>query len=108
MIGLAMARSIGDYAVKAVGVIPEPDVSEADITEHHKFMILASDGVWEFISSQEAVDIVAAKIHMGADVACETLIHEATERWAEEEGDYRDDITAMVLTFPLPYDYSFP
>jgi serine/threonine protein phosphatase PrpC len=103
MIGLAMARSIGDYAVKDVGVIPEPDVQRHDVTENHKFMILASDGVWEFISSQEAVEIVASKIHLGADMACENLIHQATERWAEEEGDYRDDITAIVFTFPLPW-----
>ena len=104
MIGLAMARSIGDYAVKAVGVIPEPEVQRHDVTENHKFMILASDGVWEFISSQEAVEIVASKIHLGADMACENLIHQATERWAEEEGDYRDDITAIVFTFPLPWE----
>lgn len=72
MIGLAMARSIGDiwvhfylpdllsrsslragdYAVKAVGVIPEPEVKELELEPNHKFMILASDGVWEFISSQ--------------------------------------------------------
>ena len=42
----------GDYAVKSVGVIPEPEVSEFDLADNHKFMILASDGVWEFISSQ--------------------------------------------------------
>jgi len=101
MIGLAMARSIGDYAVKAVGVIPEPDVSRVDMLDTFKFMILASDGVWEFITSQEAVDIVQSKISMGASIACEYLIHVATERWAEEEGDYRDDITAIVITFPL-------
>lgn len=47
-----MARSIGDYAVKDVGVIPEPEVKEFTITADDKFMILASDGVWEFISSQ--------------------------------------------------------
>ena len=106
MIGLAMARSIGDYAVKAVGVIPEPEVNQYDIGENHKFMILASDGVWEFISSQEAVDIVQENIHLGADMACENLIHQATERWAEEEGDYRDDITAIIITFPLPWGYN--
>lgn len=47
-----MARSIGDYAVKDVGVIPEPEVKEFTIVPEDKFMILASDGVWEFISSQ--------------------------------------------------------
>jgi serine/threonine protein phosphatase PrpC len=103
MIGLGMSRSIGDYAVKPVGVIPEPDVGQYDITSDHKFMILASDGVWEFICSQEAVDLVNEKINLGADVACEYLIHQAAERWYEEEGDYRDDITAMIIILPIPW-----
>ena len=52
MIGLAMARSIGDYAVKAVGVIPTPEIIKYEFQNEDKFSILASDGVWEFISSQ--------------------------------------------------------
>lgn len=52
MIGLAMSRSIGDHAVKDVGVIAEPEVQVYDIEENNLFMIMASDGVWEFINSQ--------------------------------------------------------
>jgi serine/threonine protein phosphatase PrpC len=61
-IGLAMSRSIGDYAVKTVGVIPEPENFTYDVQENYRFMILASDGVWEFISSQEAVNIVLEEL----------------------------------------------
>jgi serine/threonine protein phosphatase PrpC len=38
--------------VKAVGVIPDPEVFVFDIAENDDFMIMASDGVWEFITSQ--------------------------------------------------------
>ena len=38
--------------MKAVGVIPEPEVKIFDLQESDQFMIMASDGVWEFISSQ--------------------------------------------------------
>lgn len=41
-----------------VGVTSEPECTIVDLTPQDKFIILASDGVWEFISSQEAVDIV--------------------------------------------------
>ena len=33
----------------------------------------------------------------GADKACEVLIETAAQRWREYEGDYRDDITAVVV-----------
>jgi protein phosphatase PTC2/3 len=93
MIGLAMSRSIGDYAVKGVGVIPIPEVNQYRLTEFDKFMILASDGVWEFMESQEAVEIIHLNLHKGVEEACKVLIETATERWAEEEGNYRDDVS---------------
>ena len=105
MIGLAMARSIGDFAVKAVGVIAEPEITQFEVDINDQFMIMASDGVWEFIGSQEAVDIVQEKLAAGCNCtqACQELIEQASQRWAEEEGDYRDDITCIVVKYPLPF-----
>lgn len=42
---------------------------------------------------QEAVEIVHLNLEKGAEAACQKLIETATERWAEEEGDYRDDVS---------------
>lgn len=100
-IGLAMARSIGDHAVKGVGVIAEPVVTFHNVTKDDEFVIFATDGVWEFVSSQEAVDVVAENLHRGATRACQALIETAAAKWHEEEGDYRDDITALVVRLPL-------
>mmetsp|Transcript_4289 Transcript_4289/g.8276 ORF Transcript_4289/g.8276 Transcript_4289/m.8276 type:complete len:439 (-) Transcript_4289:55-1371(-) len=107
-IGLAMARSIGDHAVKGVGVIAEPVVTTHDLEAGDEFLIIATDGVWEFISSEDAVEIVGRHLYgdggddddgggSGASVACEALIKAASEKWHEHEGDYRDDITAIVI-----------
>jgi serine/threonine protein phosphatase PrpC len=96
-IGLAMSRSLGDHAVKPVGVIAEPVVSHHKLREEDDFMIIATDGVWEFLSSQEAVDIVSSEINQGASYACQRLIEAAASKWHEHEGDYRDDITALVV-----------
>ncbi len=41
-------------------------------------------------------------IQEGVHDACQELIETAASRWQEEEGDYRDDITAIVIKFPLP------
>ena len=97
-IGLAMARSIGDHAVSDVGVIADPVVSTHTVNERDEFMILASDGVWEFLESQEAVQIVGDHLEeLGATKACQALIEAAASKWHEEEGEYRDDITAIVV-----------
>jgi serine/threonine protein phosphatase PrpC len=106
MIGLAMSRSIGDHAVKKVGVTADPEVLVFDVEDNDCFMVMASDGVWEFISSQESVEIVQACLDdpdCALPDACQELIEEAASRWQEEEGDYRDDITAIVVRFPLQF-----
>jgi serine/threonine protein phosphatase PrpC len=47
--GLAMSRSLGDGLAASVGVIPDPEFYERDLTTDDKFIIVASDGVWEFL-----------------------------------------------------------
>lgn len=102
-IGLAMARSIGDHAVASVGVIADPVISTHEVVANvDDFMVIASDGVWEFISSEQAVDIVGQYLEKGDDEggatrACRALIEAAAARWHAEEGEYRDDITAVVV-----------
>jgi len=108
-VGLAMARSIGDNAVKKVGVIAEPEVRTHVVTEADAFMIIASDGVWEFISSEDAVRAVAASLEAtkSASAACKNLIDLAIQCWKDNEGDYRDDITAIVMRLaPYPPEKS--
>jgi len=98
-IGLAMSRSIGDHAVKRIGVIAEPVVTTHELTNEDEFMIIATDGVWEFIDSEEAITIVGQYFAYGdgASRACQGLIEVAASKWHEHEGDYRDDITALVV-----------
>jgi len=87
--------NIGDHAVKKVGVTADPEVLVFDVEDNDCFMVMASDGVWEFISSQESVEIVQACLDdpdCALPDACQELIEEAASRWQEEEGDYRDDV----------------
>lgn len=103
-IGLAMARSIGDHAVSKVGVIATPVVTTYDVDANDDFLVLASDGVWEFLESEDTVRIVAANLDRGATKACQALIEAAAARWYEEEGEYRDDITAIVVCLSQLWD----
>lgn len=50
-----MSRSIGDKVAHTVGVTSEPEIRCSAVKPEDRFIILASDGLWEFISSQEAV-----------------------------------------------------
>ena len=93
--GLAMTRSIGDIASKQNGIISEPEITTRILTKHDKFLIVATDGIWEFISNQEAVDIVKELWVLGkSEACCEKLLDIARERWQKE--NIVDDITVLV------------
>ena len=98
MPGLAMSRSFGDLAAESVGVFSEPEVRSFEMDSTTAFVIVASDGVWEFLSSQEAVDLVATFHANGQSPqeACTALVNESLKLWNEEE-DVVDDITAIVV-----------
>ena len=53
-----MSRSFGDEIVRNVGVICDPEIREIELEEQDKFIIMASDGVWEFMSNREVLEIV--------------------------------------------------
>lgn len=56
--GTAFTRSLGDTVAERIGVTAVPEVLVLPLTEQHSFVVLASDGVFEFLSSQAVVDIV--------------------------------------------------
>jgi serine/threonine protein phosphatase PrpC len=59
-----MSRSISEHAVKDVDVIARPVVTMHVIDwVADKFMIMATDGVWEFLSSKDAIDIVGRHLY---------------------------------------------
>ena len=97
--GLAMTRSFGDRVAATVGVISEPEIKEFDFDENDKFMIIASDGIWEFISSQECVDIIKDFYEKNDMKGCaEYLYEESSKRWLKEE-EVIDDTTLILVFF---------
>lgn len=95
--GLAMTRSIGDAVAKEIGVICEPEIIDLRFLSTDKFIIIASDGVWDYISSLEAVQIVSKAWKKGkSELCCETLLDEAVKRW-RNSSESIDDITILVI-----------
>ena len=105
MPGLAMTRSFGDYYGSTAGVISEPEVTEYFFKPEDKFMVLASDGLFEFIESQEVIDIIKDYYERNDIVGCcEYLYKESTRKWIQEEEDTIDDITIILVFFDDLYD----
>ena len=95
--GLAMTRSFGDQAAAQVGVIASPEILEMNLMEGDQFIILASDGVWEFITNEEAANIIMPHyMANSAEKAAEAIIKEAIKRWQEEDTSI-DDITCIII-----------
>jgi serine/threonine protein phosphatase PrpC len=55
--GLAVSRAFGDLVAKRAGVVAEPEVKEVAISNDDVVLIIASDGVWDVVTSEEAVAI---------------------------------------------------
>uniref|UniRef100_A0A182K1K7 PPM-type phosphatase domain-containing protein n=1 Tax=Anopheles christyi TaxID=43041 RepID=A0A182K1K7_9DIPT len=68
---LATSRALGDYPLKEKNlVIANPDVLSFDLVDHRpQFLILASDGLWDTFTNEEAVAFVRERLdepHFGA------------------------------------------
>ncbi|KAK7284402.1 hypothetical protein RJT34_19147 [Clitoria ternatea] len=96
--GLAMSRAFGDYCIKDYGLISVPEVTHRNISTRDQFVVLATDGVWDVISNQEAVDIVSST----ADKAksAKRLVECAVRAWKRKRRGFAiDDISAICLFF---------
>lgn len=97
ILGLAMSRSLGDALAHSVGVISTPDTVTRELSPEDRFMILATDGVWEWLTCEQAVRIVSSCPTM--EVGCKKLVHAARQKWRAIGNGYVDDITAVVVEF---------
>lgn len=92
---LAVSRAFGDASMKA-WVTCEPEVSRRRLTPDCRFLVVASDGLWNKVSCQEAVDVVVSAPPGGAGASssvesCKDLVALARKRGS------RDDITVMLV-----------
>lgn len=94
--GCAFSRSIGDNVAKKVGVCAEPEILHWDISPDDRFAVVASDGVFEFITSQNVVEMLAK--HADPIEAAKSVVAEAYRLWLTYD-DRTDDITIIVVYF---------
>lgn len=96
--GLAMTRSVGDTVLTDFGVVPSPELTVCGLGPKDQFMVLASDGVWEFMTSGDVASFVARHKANGASpsVVANALVAESVGKWKKNE-QVVDDTTAVVV-----------
>ncbi|KAJ1375490.1 RmlC-like jelly roll fold, partial [Sesbania bispinosa] len=92
--GTAFTRSLGDSVAESIGVVANPEIVVFELTEDNPFFVLASDGVFEFLSSQTVVEMVA-KFKDPRD-ACAAIVAESYRLWLQYE-TRTDDITVIIV-----------
>ena len=95
--GIAMSRSFGDQVAAQIGVVSIPEILFFPYIEEDKFIIIASDGLWEYVSNQEVVNIVGKYyIKNDCDNAIKELYETAFERW-RNNNIFVDDISIILI-----------
>jgi protein phosphatase 1L len=87
---LAVSRAFGDRLLKQY-VVAEPEIQEDTIEKGVDFLILASDGLWDVVTNQEAVSMVLSI--EDAEEAAKVLGDEAYRRGSA------DNITCLIVRF---------
>lgn len=98
-----MSRALGDHPFKQplnrargdfISAEPHIEAIQLDFSVHD-FMILASDGLWNILDDQTAVNIVGKLWREGlsAQVICERLVSHLANT------PYSDNVTCMLVLF---------
>ena len=93
--GCAFTRSLGDSIAKELGVSAEPELTHHDLNDGKtKCIIIASDGVFEFVSNEEVVGI-CEEFYPDCDRASKEIVKLSYNKWAIED-ERADDVTVIV------------
>ena len=98
--GLAMTRSIGDKIAHSIGVSDEPEIKSFEYDGTEKFAIVASDGIWEYMSGEDCLKVIKPFYEDNKDVeeASYSLVKEAFRKWKRKESVI-DDISVILIFF---------
>lgn len=87
---LAVTRSIGDHALRDQGVIPSPYTRRLIIRPSDRYIIIATDGVWDSLTESNIWELVGHKSE-----AAETVTRKIV-KCALDKGS-RDNVTCLTL-----------
>ena len=81
----------------SVGCTADPEVQEEALEKgRHEFLVIASDGVWDVFSNNDACDVLRRSIKKPQEAA-NNLCNLSVERWGEKH--QADNVGIVVLRF---------
>ncbi|TYH16555.1 hypothetical protein ES288_A05G125600v1 [Gossypium darwinii] len=107
---LNLARAIGDVEFKQNKSLPaerqivtaNPDINTVEICDDDEFLVLACDGIWDCMSSQQLVDYVREQLNSETKLSaiCERVFDRCLAPTAGGEGC--DNMTMILVQFKKP------
>ena len=89
---LAVTRAFGDFGLKkGMGLTAKPEVKKVQIRLSHKYVVVASDGLWDFVPIKKVQQIMREMTE--PDDIARTLLKAA---FANESGDNISVIVARL------------
>ncbi|GAB9465159.1 hypothetical protein Gpo141_00002576 [Globisporangium polare] len=91
---LAISRGFGDLAHKQDGhLIATPDIYERVVSDEDEFLLLASDGLFDVLSSQQCVNFIRRKLltHGDVQLAAQEVLLKAQQYFAH------DNISVIIV-----------
>mmetsp|Transcript_23934 Transcript_23934/g.55247 ORF Transcript_23934/g.55247 Transcript_23934/m.55247 type:complete len:385 (-) Transcript_23934:55-1209(-) len=106
--GLNMSRALGDVIGHTeAGISATPDIRKINLQAERKkataagesiTLLVCTDGVWEFITSEQAFEYIAAHATNGMQKCVDDLAKESWDAWMKDsDNEISDDITAVCL-----------
>jgi len=91
---LMVTRSIGDKELTPA-ILPQPEVHEYVRAGDERFLVVASDGLWDVCSSDEVLQVIDGTVGTADAVAAALVNYAIVQYW--QQGIPADDITVTVV-----------
>ena len=88
---LMLSRCFGDWGIKNYGVSCEPHIAKIEINDDDLCLVIASDGVWDFMKDEEFKVLMDTKMN-SLDI-CKDIITESLNKGSS------DNISCFVINF---------
>ncbi|XP_065848477.1 probable protein phosphatase 2C 60 isoform X2 [Euphorbia lathyris] len=108
---LNLARAIGDMEFKQNKFLPaekqivtaNPDINTVELCDDDEFVVLACDGIWDCLSSQQLVDFIHEQLltETKLSVVCERVLDRCLAP-STAGGEGCDNMTMILVQFKKP------